>query len=301
MPFVSMRFLFVCSLVLLLGHGAYGEGSYQRTKDRKTIIWNNDPQPGDIATWSGDRDADRYANGFGTLTWYTAKQRLLTGSNIPTSKSLVFGRYSGTMVHGKFEGPVNVESKGKIAHAKFVDGKRTNNWADGPAPERKVAEKRTEPVGNDADVDAEPPAQGPTPVRPQPTKQPVTESTVKQSPTEFDESLRSLIGPPASLRVDPVAEASPEPSISSTPQAPPLSPSLTAAEVIGLADAEARIKGYDVGEFQRPQAQYSAPDHTWSVSYDQESVDRNGMGKTGKHFKVSVEDKTKKASVAAGR
>jgi len=51
---------------------AFGEGTYQRTKDGKTMVWNNDPTPGDAATWFGDRDGEGYATKVGTLTWYTA-------------------------------------------------------------------------------------------------------------------------------------------------------------------------------------------------------------------------------------
>src|SRR5476651_1167880 len=60
---VNSRSFFVCSalLLLLFANSAFAGGAYQRTKDRKTRVWNNYPQPGDAATWSGDRDADRYA------------------------------------------------------------------------------------------------------------------------------------------------------------------------------------------------------------------------------------------------
>jgi hypothetical protein len=51
-----------------------------------------------------------------------------------------------------------------------------------------------------------------------------------------------------------------------------------------------------LGEYQRSQPHYTAADGTWSVSYDQKFV-----GETGKHFSVSVEDKTKKASGVTGR
>jgi hypothetical protein len=72
---------------------------------------------------------------------------------------------------------------------------------------------------------------------------------------------------------------------------------LTAAEVIELADAEARTQGYDLGKYQRPQAQYAATENIWSVSYDQ----KNDAGEAGKPFSVKVEDKTKKTSIVAGK
>ncbi|PYT94952.1 MAG: hypothetical protein DMG36_03415, partial [Acidobacteria bacterium] len=108
---------------------ALGEGTYQRAKDGKTIVWNNDPKPGDAATWFGDRDGEGYATKVGTLTWYTANGAL-------------YARYFGNMVRGKFDGPVNAHSKGKTAHAIFVDGQRTTRWAAGQAPSWRVAQSR---------------------------------------------------------------------------------------------------------------------------------------------------------------
>jgi hypothetical protein len=47
--------LVICSGLLLLVHGAYG-GVYQRTKDGKTLVWNNYPSKQDVVSWSGKRD-----------------------------------------------------------------------------------------------------------------------------------------------------------------------------------------------------------------------------------------------------
>jgi hypothetical protein len=122
---------------------------------------------------------------------------------------------------------------------------------------------------------------------------------------EMDDSLKSLIGPPSFLRMKERAEASSKatktPTIPTSSQAsvppttsssPPAVPRLTKANVIELADAEARKEGYNLGEYQRPQADYLASDETWSVTYDQMSADG-----VGKHFSISVEDKTKKAGI----
>jgi hypothetical protein len=130
-----LRSTLVCGGLLLAGSGAFAQGEYQQTKDGKTVIWNGTPKPGEAVTWDGDRDKENYATGFGALTWYTAK-----GS--------VYGLYYGNMVHGKLEGPVNVHTNGRTAHAYFVDGGRVTTWARGPAPskmavpEEVVAEKR---------------------------------------------------------------------------------------------------------------------------------------------------------------
>lgn len=121
---MSARFaIFVCcALLLALASVAPGAGgTYQHTKDGNTIVWNDHPKPGDTAHWSGKRDREGYAIGFGALTWYTVK-------------GAEYARYFGNMVRGKFDGPVNVDSKGKTAHAFFVEGGRTTAWARGPAP-----------------------------------------------------------------------------------------------------------------------------------------------------------------------
>ena len=341
--------LFVYTALLLVATAAFGaDGAYQRTKDRKTLVWNDDPLPGDAATWSGDRDEDGYATGYGTLTWYTVK----------SAKLAVFARYSGDMVRGKFDGQVNVNSKGKTAHATFVDGKRAGKWSAGRAPARAVAEQRAETIYKEPRVEPEAPAAGPlpslapissdqqrdehlrrdaiveTPVeRPSPNldqqaehhvaepavtepSRPASDSlrslaepAVKELARPASDSLRSLTTPPSGLRTDLAADAPPQPSApaaSSSPaeapipavvSSPPVGPRLTAEEVVGLADAEAVAQGYDLGQYQHPQAHYTATNETWLVVYDENSVDGNGMGKSEKQFKVNVDDKTKETSL----
>ena len=116
-------------LLPVFAGAALDEGTYQRTKDGKTIVWNNDPKPGDTATWFGERDGEGYATKVGTLTWYMAN-------------GAVYARYFGNMVRGKFDGMVSVHSKGKTGHAIFVDGQRTTRWAAGQAPSWRVAQWR---------------------------------------------------------------------------------------------------------------------------------------------------------------
>jgi hypothetical protein len=145
---------------------AFGEGTYQRTKDGKTIVWNNDPKPGDTAAWFGDRDAEGYATKVGTLTWYT-------------SNGAVYARYFGNMVRGKFDGMVNVHFKGRTDHAIFVDGQRTTRWAAGRAPSFRVAQQPTKPAKPERIAEA--PAEGPLSSRSRGT-------TARQAPNS--ESLR---------------------------------------------------------------------------------------------------------------
>src|ERR1700730_13607829 len=98
MSAVTVRFLFVCATLLGFASVALGDGVYQRTKDGKTMVWNNDPKPVDEAAWSGARDRDGYATGFGTLTWYKAQKETVKRMGIPFTKSNVYARYFGNMV-----------------------------------------------------------------------------------------------------------------------------------------------------------------------------------------------------------
>ena len=317
---------------MLWTNATFGGGAYQRTKDGKTSVWNDRPKPGDAASWTGGRDREGYATGFGTLTWYTEQQ----------TKSNVYALYFGNMVRGKFEGPVNAHSKGKTAHAIYTDGARTSRWAAGPAPSRNVAaprlepirekaaapepeapqrptppplrvkaetptvkpsptppvvaEKRDEPVRPQAQTEAAPSAPKPPPATKKPSARPVPKLPSPGKPKhEADDSLRSLVGPPSSLRPNSVPDApvaSPTPDAGSSPLA---NPPLTKAEVIDLADTMARTHGYDLGSYQRPATAYHEADDTWSLSYDQTPAD--GASEAGKRFSVSVDNKTKRAAI----
>src|SRR5437868_9688605 len=103
---MNMRFLVVCSGLLLFATVAYGVGSYQRTRDGKTLVWNDSPRSGEELAWSGTRDKHGFATGSGTLTWYKAEPTIVTGSHIPDARrqAVVISRFSGKMVRGKFRG-----------------------------------------------------------------------------------------------------------------------------------------------------------------------------------------------------
>jgi hypothetical protein len=136
-------------LTLTWVDAALADGAYQRTNDlKKAFVWNNDPQPGDIASWAGDRDADGYATGEGTLSWYKTGKTLLTGSNVFFRKKIPTSRYSGNMVRGKFAGAVVTVDHGKTYHATFTDGHRKGYWVEGPIPATaEIAEtKPAEPI-----------------------------------------------------------------------------------------------------------------------------------------------------------
>lgn len=281
---------------MLFANSALAEGKYQRTKDRKTRVWNNSPQPGDAATWSGDRDTDKYATGSGTLTWYISERKYATGSSLPLVAHTTILRYSGKMVRGKLNGPVvHVDENGATFHGKFVDGRRVGEWAIGAAssPSRtnaadqpkvvsKEAENAEQPTINVQHPIAAASAEGskPSPVPvPSATPQPSVPAVKEKPNADVDDSLRALIGPPPLLRTEPARSG------------------LTATEVIELADAAARAQGYDLGAYQRPQLQYAATNNTWSVSYDQ----KHDAGEAGKPISIKVDDKTKKTSIVAGK
>jgi hypothetical protein len=427
---VSGRFLTVVGvslLFLVLARGALADGAYLRTDDRrKTFVWNNDPQPDDAATWSGSRDSEGYAEGQGTLIWLRTEKKFQTGSNIFGSRKVPISRYTGNMVHGKFEGAVVTVDHGRTYHATFADGQRKGRWslgpamanaekvqseegaeseragkravaaeklekktaepeapAAGPAEEKKesaktdahlaktetptgamsadqleepatpskpvtkkaalapgavhaidqpgrTAEKKSEktkepprkekatpkpdqPQTEQAEPKSEPPAEGPpksTEIPPASASQPSTfnlppsEAAPSQPPPlkgqtsdkPVDDSIRALMGPPSSLHTRAPAASSPaaQESMPSAPASSPSSatPKLNAVQAMDIADIEARTRGYDLGEYQLPKAEYNAANDTWSVSY----VGRDGE-KSGKRLSVVVQDKNGKAEV----
>ena len=59
-----------------------------------------------------------------------------------------------------------------------------------------------------------------------------------------------------------------------------------------IADIQARTKGYDLGEYQLPKAEYNAASDIWSVAY----VARDADKAAGK-LSVTIQDKTGKAEI----
>jgi hypothetical protein len=373
---LNARYLFIA--LLGLANAAYADGTYQHTKDGKTLIWNPDPKATDVATWSGSRDARRYATGDGTLTWYKIERKFGMGSRLPIEKEIFVIRYSGTMVRGKFEGVVvAVDAEGKSSHAPFNDGSKSSEWVAGPPPrterpadkppvhQETVAEVPTpvpspksepraskpesvveqssslqaptslslseqaanqriakstalalqvqamspeptpipEPRGNQR-VSRQPPAEGPlaaaspSPAASRPAEQRASRRvSMNSGGVQAEDLLRSMVIPPSTIgaMMKIRSGASPQPSIPSTSSSPPALPRLSTAEVIGLADAEARKKGYDLGGYQCSKVDYTVADDTWSVMYEQKPAE--GMAEPAKHFRITVADKTKKTSI----
>jgi hypothetical protein len=182
---------------------ARGEGDYQRTRKGKTLVWNDHPKSGDQATWSGARDREGYARGFGTLIWYTKEPGV--------AKPQLYARYWGNMERGKFSGPVNVHSKKRTHHAIFTEGARVTHWSPGAArsrmTQRQIALLEKQNVTTTIE-DPEPPAVGPLEQR---TEDRGQRSELMESvqdlwserwpKIDIDDSLRVLALPPRSLRV----------------------------------------------------------------------------------------------------
>jgi len=197
---VTTRCLFVCTTLLLFANGASGDGVYQHTRDRRTLIWNNYPRRDDEPTWSGQRDSNGFATGYGTLTWYRVQRAVVTGSNIPSSKgrtvgAVVIDRYSGKMVRGRFDGPVvNVDASGKMFHGTFVKGTKANDWMAGPLP--RTDQQLNERVSKGG-VNAQPPAEGPPRFATAASIRPFTPATSAPAPSTPAPSTPAPSTPPA--------------------------------------------------------------------------------------------------------
>jgi hypothetical protein len=121
-------------------------------------------------------------------------------------------------------------------------------------------------------------------------------TTPQPSDSPVDDSIRTLTGPPSSLRTKPEPETTPaqETSVPTTAASTSLSaePKLNAVQAMDIADIEARTRGYDLGEYQLPKAEYDAATDMWSVSY----ITRDGA-KKAKRLRVTVQDKSGQADV----
>ena len=293
------HFLF-CAALLLLVNTALGDGIYQRTRNGKTLVWNDHPQSGDQAIWSGARDRDGYARGFGTLSWYT--------TDPASAKLSLYARYFGNMTRGRFSGPVNVHAQRKTRHALFADGARVTRWSAGPASSRSpvTAEIVTvvPPRGPSMieNANPEPPAAGPLAPRRElpnlraPVAEPRTDQVAEPVSSgsgpkiDIDYSLVVLAWPPQSLRMRPAGYGPPSPQARAR---------LTNEEVVDLADAIARSRSCDPTDYDRPEPHYDPVDQTWSIEYNPKAV--VGPTQNGERFSVAVNDKTKAAALVQGR
>jgi hypothetical protein len=321
--------LVACIAFVSLAAAATADGRYQRTKDGKTIVWNQNPKPRDVATWSGDRDRNGYATGFGTLTWYSTKEK------DDESKQTLYAAFFGNMVRGKLDGPVNGHSKGVTNHAIFIQGKRISRWAAGPTPSWKVPPgtlaPETEyvvvakvdesqnfnppPPAYDSSVRQRPlpnydslreqapkgqasdiPAEGPGTGERDRTKFPAPIASSRNGPKlEIDDSLRSLTGPPPALGFSSALRHGSGQSKSNANERSSANARLSKQEVINLADAAAETKGFDLSQYKRPEPEFDVIDSTWSVFYDAKLA--NAATGRGKHFTVAIDDNSRRTAI----
>jgi hypothetical protein len=145
----------------------------------------------------------------------------------------------------------------------------------------------------------------PQPPTPEPSVEEKAETVEQPAAAEptaksgTDGSLSALTGPPSSLRSGSIRE-SPTPSRSTTASRSTSSGTrgvaqLSEDEAIGLADIEARARGYDLSEYQRPKPDYSAVKDKWSLFYNLK--DPKMAGGDLQPFSVTVEDKSKKVEI----
>jgi ketosteroid isomerase-like protein len=192
---MNIRSLFVCGALLLFASVAYGAGSYQRTRDGQTLVWNDSPEAGEEATWSGKRDKNGFATGPGILTWYIVEPTIVTGSNILDTRryAVVISRYSGKMVRGKFKGPVTyIDANGKTLQVISV------NEANRPSPRQKATPVRTTKVraAPTAEETPTPPSHQTVVQTPERSSAPATpESAPEQTPAPIVEEPEPAVPP----------------------------------------------------------------------------------------------------------
>jgi len=194
--------LFCCGTVLA--------GQYQRATDDKTLVWNENHKAGDVVSWSGKRDADGYATGYGTLTWYAPKDALEVGSNVPRKHNRILSRVSGTMVRGKFE---EASSQGTPGAAVEASKPKKRGWLSSifkfgskptPAPVEPTPKPRRRSVSTHTEA-------APEERSPASTDAP---SSATPSPSAADHSLGESMNAPSSLKLgSPAAAPTPEVSL----------------------------------------------------------------------------------------
>jgi hypothetical protein len=129
----------------------------------------------------------------------------------------------------------------------------------------------------------------------EPTQAAIAANDKEPEIDQVDKSLRTLVGPPSSLHINPNAGPSPALDNSAESKTRSLGAVLTEDEATGLADNEARSQGAPLEKYNRPKIDYSAVKDMWSLSYDVK--DAGDAGNMPKQFTVTVEDKTKKTNL----
>ena len=159
----------------------------------------------------------------------------------------------------------------------------------------RIAESRETPSSF---ANETPPASTPEPSVEQKPEAPAESATPEETKRSNSEgTLNELTGPPSSLRGGSIPESS-APARSETKSKSSGArgvADLTEDEAVSLADAEAQSRGFNLSEYQRPKADYSAVKDKWSLFYTLK--DPKASGGDLQPFSVTVEDKTKKVEV----
>jgi hypothetical protein len=299
---------------------------------KKPIVWNNDPRPGDAADAKVSEETEPEPPTEGpdeTSAEVNGQTSAVSGSTVNNGQSTadaagISNQPSTPLIAQVSEAdesatprqqPVTkrtalapgavraIERPGRQFEKKVEKPKDTAQKAKKAA---KTEETKAEPTT--VDQESESPAEGPISARAEKTQVPKPKST-EQEPSQLstltsqpsadespvDDSIRTLTGPPSSLHTKPEPVTTPAPeSLPTIPAATSSSvaPKLNAVQAMDIADIEARTRGYDLGEYQLPKAEYNTATDTWSVSY----IGREG-DKKAKHLSVIVQDNSGKAEV----
>ena len=186
--------LFFVAVSLLTFADIAGAGTYQRALFTGALVWNDGPQANEEVTWSGQRDAQGYATGNGTLTRFARGKMTVTGSSIlRENRSAIVAKTTGYMEHGKFvSAPKNPSPN---ANPKSEGRKQRRTTPASVAAEDQGAAKTPSPPKGTAE-------------RPSPSRS----ATPAPSVNPGNDSLNSLARPPSSLGLSATPEASPHPS-----------------------------------------------------------------------------------------
>ena len=232
---LNIRSLFVCSALLLLASVAYGAGSYQRTRDGKTLVWNASPKRGEEATWSGKRDKKGFAVGSGTLTWYKVVPTIETGSLIPDTRrhTVAVKRYSGKMVHGKFKGAVTyVDANGRKRSVDLPPQNRRSpgkTAAGAPTPAVTVtptAEQTPTPPGQQAAAPTSELTPGPATLTSRPAPEQSPWAGAQETPTGGPQQTATLARERTATRTSEQQASQPDAQSTIVPIPPPPEDSL---------------------------------------------------------------------------
>jgi len=205
---LSPRLIFISCAFLACVNGAFAAGEYQQTKDTKTKIWNGSPKAGETSSWSGDRDKENYATGYGDLTMYTANGK-------------AYALFYGNMVRGKFEGPVNLHTNGRTVHAYFVAGDRVTAWGYGAAKSTMTASEAAAVEKRRAEAEKIAAARKKEEIKPEPTPVKKTEIADKIKETPAPPNERAAKGTETYHAV-----TTPEPSLATKDRTKPTPPEL---------------------------------------------------------------------------